>query len=91
MARERTNNSFALNWADLLVKEFTRFANGELKDVAFDELGFTSIVSWNWIVLPVWANHDLTIKDTFNDLALWAINYRAGWSCNNITIAKHGG
>ena len=38
VASKRTNNSFAFDWADLLVHELAAFANCELKDVALDEL-----------------------------------------------------
>ena len=74
---------------NLLVHEFAAFTNGELEDIAFDELGLRGVVGWHWVVLAVWANHDLTIKDALDNFTFWTIGNRTGGSSDNITIAEH--
>ena len=69
MLRERADDLFAWDGADLFVNETAVISNGELEDVTFDELGLACIVGRYWIRLAIRASHDLTVEDAFDDFA----------------------
>ena len=66
---EGTNDGFALDGTDLFVEEFAVGGDGEFHEVAFNELGLRGVVRRDGVVFAVRADHDLAIKNAFDDFS----------------------
>ena len=87
---ESADDGATLDWADLLIEEATFRGDCELQNVALDEFRFGSVVRGDGIVLPVGANHNLAIEDTFDDFAFRARDDGLARGGDSFTVAEDG-
>ena len=87
---EGADDGFALDRADLLVEELALGGDGQLHDVAFDELGLGGVVGGDGIVLAFLIDHDLAVEDTFDDLTFGAGDDGIARSGDRLAVTKNG-